>query len=94
MAAGTGRLMELAARIAQIIIPVLLIVTVGYFYGRHARPELSGFNRVVLDVLSPLLTYSALASRDFRLQDHAALLAGGGRWPAPPAPSRARWCRW
>jgi hypothetical protein len=31
----------------------------------------------VLDVLSPALTYSALASKDFRLQDHALLLGGG-----------------
>lgn len=69
--------MELLARIAQVIIPVFLIVAVGFFYGRRARPDLSSFNRIVLDVLAPMLVYSALAARDFRLQDHTALLAGG-----------------
>ncbi len=69
--------MELAQRIAQVIIPVFFIVAVGYFYGRKARPDLSAFNRVVLDVLAPMLVYSALAARDFKLQDHTLLLLGG-----------------
>lgn len=69
--------MELAERIAQVIIPVFFIVAVGYLYGRKARPDLSAFNRVVLDVLAPVLVYSALAARDFRLQDHTPLLLGG-----------------
>jgi len=38
---------------------------------------MSTFNRIALDVLAPLLVYSALASRDFRMADHAALLVGG-----------------
>jgi malate permease and related proteins len=69
--------MELAARIAQVIVPVFFIVAVGFFYGRHARPDLASFNRIVLDVLAPALVYSALAAKDFRLGDHAVLLLGG-----------------
>jgi hypothetical protein len=69
--------MELLARIAQVIVPVFLIVAVGYAYGRRVRPDLGGFNRVALDVLSPLLVYTALAGKEFRLQDHLPLLAGG-----------------
>jgi predicted permease len=69
--------MELLARIAQVIIPVFLIVAVGFFYGRRVRPDLSGFNRVVLDVLSPLLVYTALAGKEFRWQEHVPLLASG-----------------
>jgi predicted permease len=69
--------MELAARIAQVIVPVFLIVAVGFFYGRRARPDLSDFNRIVLDVLAPMLVYCGLADRDFRLRDHTGLLAGG-----------------
>lgn len=69
--------MELLARIAQVIVPVFLIVAIGYFYARHKRPEMSGFNRIVLDVLSPTIVYTALAGKDFRLQDHLPLLAGG-----------------
>lgn len=69
--------MELAARIAQVIVPVFLIVAVGYVYGRRARPDLASFNRIVLDVLAPALVYTALAAKDFRLGDHAVLLLGG-----------------
>lgn len=69
--------MDLLARIAQVIVPVFLIVAVGFAYGRRARPDLSSFNRIVLDVLAPVLVYSALAAKEFRLQDHALLLGGG-----------------
>ncbi|MDM7949656.1 AEC family transporter [Hydrogenophaga sp.] len=69
--------MELLARIADVIIPVFLIVAIGYGYGRRRAPDLSAFNRIALDVLAPLLVYSALAAKDFRLGDHLALLVGG-----------------
>lgn len=69
--------MELAQRIAQVMTPVFFIVALGYGYGRRSAPDLTVFNRIVLDVLSPLLVYSALAARDFRLVEHALLLAGG-----------------
>lgn len=69
--------MELLQRIAGIIVPVFLVVGVGFFYGRRARPDLTALNRVVLDVLAPVLVYSALAAKDFRLGEHGTLLAGG-----------------
>ena len=69
--------MELVARIAQVIVPVFLIVAVGYVYARRAQPEMSGFNRIVLDVLSPFIVYTALAGREFQLREHLPLLAGG-----------------
>jgi hypothetical protein len=69
--------MDLATRIALVIIPVFFIVAVGFFYGRRAAPDLTSFNRITLDVLAPALVYSALADKDFRLQEHAVLLLGG-----------------
>jgi predicted permease len=69
--------MDLLQRIAQIIVPVFFIVAVGFAFGRRARPDLSSFNRIVLDVLAPLLVYTALAAKDFHLGDHGRLLAGG-----------------
>lgn len=69
--------MDAVARIAQVIVPVFFIVAVGFFYGRRARPDMATFNRVVLDVLSPVLVYTALADKSFRLGDHTVLLAGG-----------------
>jgi predicted permease len=69
--------MELILRIADVIIPVFLIVVIGYGYARRKAPDMGVFNRIALDVLAPVLVYSALASRDFRLADHGPLLVGG-----------------
>ncbi|TNF62920.1 MAG: AEC family transporter [Burkholderiales bacterium] len=69
--------MDLIARIADVIIPVFLIVAIGYGYARRSPPDLSVFNRIALDVLAPVLVYSALAAKDFRLADHVPLLIGG-----------------
>lgn len=69
--------MELLARIAQVIVPVFLIVAIGYGYARRARPDMTGFNRIMLDVLSPVIVYTALAGKEFDLREHAPLLAGG-----------------
>lgn len=69
--------MELVQRIGQVIFPVFFIVAIGFIYGRRARPDLTSFNRIVLDVLAPALVYSALADKEFHLQDHAVLLLGG-----------------
>lgn len=69
--------MELLQRISQVIIPVFFIVGIGYFYARRNAPDMTVFNRIALDVLAPVLVYSALASRDFHLMNHLPLLAGG-----------------
>ena len=69
--------MDLITRIADVIIPVFLIVAIGYVYARRKAPDMSVFNRIALDVLAPVLVYSALSSRDFHLADHVPLLIGG-----------------
>lgn len=69
--------MDLLSRIADVIIPVFLIVAIGYGYARRKVPDLSTFNRIALDVLAPVLVYSALAAKDFHLADHVSLLIGG-----------------
>jgi predicted permease len=69
--------MDLISRIADVIIPVFLIVAIGYGYARRQPPDLSVFNRIALDVLAPVLVYSALASKDFNIAEHVSLLIGG-----------------
>ncbi|MGC4394176.1 AEC family transporter [Hydrogenophaga crocea] len=69
--------MDLIARIAEIIVPVFLIVAIGYGYARRKPTDLVVFNRIALDVLAPLLVYTALASRDFDLDGQAPLLVAG-----------------
>lgn len=69
--------MDLIARIADVIIPVFLIVAIGYGYARGRALDMTVFNRIALDVLAPLLVYSALASKNFVITEHLTLLAGG-----------------
>jgi malate permease and related proteins len=69
--------MELLARIADVIIPVFFIVAIGYFYALRKAPDMASFNRIALDVLAPLLVYSALAAKDFQIAEHWSLLIGG-----------------
>ena len=69
--------MTVVGRIIEIIVPVFFIVTVGFLYARRFRPDMTWFSRIALDVCTPMLTYSALASRNFEIAQHAALLAGG-----------------
>jgi len=69
--------MDLLARIVQVIVPVFLIVAIGYFYARRVRPDMSGFNRIVLDVLSPMIVYTARADRQFQWREHVPLLLAG-----------------
>lgn len=69
--------MNLIARITEIIVPVFLIVAIGYGYARRRPLDMAVFNRVALDVLAPLLVYSALASRDFDLAGEVPLLIAG-----------------
>lgn len=69
--------MDLIARIADVIIPVVLIVAIGFAYASRQAPDMGTFNRIALDVLAPMLVYSALASRDFVIAEHLVLLVGG-----------------
>lgn len=69
--------MDLIARVADVIIPVFLIVAIGFGYARHRALDMTVFNRIALDVLAPMLVYSALAARDFVIAEHLALLVGG-----------------
>ena len=69
--------MDLIARITDVIIPVFLIVAIGFGYARRGAPDMTVFNRVALDVLAPVLVYSALAAKDFHLSEHVTLLMGG-----------------
>ena len=69
--------MNLLLRIIEVIVPVFFTVALGYLYARRHQPDMKTFNHVALDVCVPLLTYSALASSSFHLQEHSLLLLGG-----------------
>lgn len=63
-------------RILAIVTPVLLIVLIGYLYARRHRPDLAAMNTLTVDLLSPLLVFSALTARGFDLLANRWLIAG------------------
>jgi predicted permease len=65
---------DILAQIGTVIVPVFLIVAVGYVYGRRTRIDMGAFNRIALDVLAPCLVFASLASKDFNLVAQAPLL--------------------
>ncbi|TFW07522.1 AEC family transporter [Oxalobacteraceae bacterium OM1] len=73
--------MQAFERILGIILPVFIIIAVGYGYGRlrgsTVRADMSAVNRVSMDVLCPLLVFTALASKDFDLARNGMLILAG-----------------
>lgn len=65
------------ARVLGIILPVFLIIALGYGYARRARPDMAWVNRINVNVLAPALIFTALAAKDFDLAANGLLILGG-----------------
>ncbi|WP_108125612.1 AEC family transporter [Saccharospirillum mangrovi] len=60
-------------RIAGIIVPIFLVVLVGYLYGRRHAPDMEAANRINMDVFTPILILSVFASRPLDLGNFGPL---------------------
>jgi predicted permease len=73
--------MEILTRILGIILPVFIIIGLGYAYARvrgdTVRTDMLSVNRVSMDVLMPLLIFTALAAKNFDVAHNATLIAAG-----------------
>jgi len=73
--------MDVLSRIAGIILPVFLITAAGYCYarmrGEQVTEDMAGLSRVNVELLSPVLLFSALASKDFDLVANLPLILAG-----------------
>ena len=73
--------MQMLERIVGIIVPVFVIIALGYGYarlrGKTVQADMVAVNRVSMDVLCPLLVFTALASRDFDLAHNSLLIVAG-----------------
>ncbi len=65
------------ARVLGIILPVFLIIALGFGYARRARPDMTWINRINVNVLAPALIFTALAAKDFDLAANGLLILGG-----------------
>jgi predicted permease len=63
-------------RIVGIILPVFLVVLVGYLFARRAKPDMSMVNRISMNILAPALVFSALASKEFNVGENKLLMLG------------------
>jgi predicted permease len=63
-------------RILGIILPVFVVILVGYFYARRAKPDMTAVNRISMTILSPALIFSALASKSFDVGANQLLMVG------------------
>lgn len=64
-------------RIAGIVVPIFLVVLVGFLYGRRHAPDMEAANRINMDVFTPFLILSVFASRPLNLGDYMPLAIGG-----------------
>ena len=66
----------MVARIVGIIVPVFLIIALGYAYAWRVRPDMTMVNRISMNVLAPALIFSALAGKEFDVAANASLMLG------------------
>jgi len=63
-------------RVLGIILPVFLIIALGFGYARRAKPDMTWVNRINVNVLAPALIFTALAGKDFDLAANRLLIVG------------------
>jgi len=56
---------DLITQIAEITLPIFVIALIGFFYSRAVKPDLSGANRLVVDIALPILIFTSLSAKDF-----------------------------
>jgi malate permease and related proteins len=73
--------MDVFQRIVGIILPVFVIIGLGFAYARlrgsTVRTDMNAVNRVSMDVLCPLLVFTALAGKEFHLAENSVLMLAG-----------------
>jgi predicted permease len=74
----TDDTLAIALRIISILAPIILIVAVGFWYGRKHDPEMSSANRLNMDVFVPALILGAMAGRDFEPAAYVKLAIAAG----------------
>jgi predicted permease len=63
-------------RILGIIVPVFLVVALGWAWARRTKPDMAWVNRLNMTVLAPALIFTALSGKDFDLAANRILILG------------------
>lgn len=67
---------SLLIRILLIMAPLSAVVLLGFFYARRVKPDLSGANRITVDLCLPALVFASLSTKQFAVGQQAAFLLG------------------
>lgn len=62
--------------LANIVLPVFLIIAVGALYAHKFKPDISWINKLNMDVFIPALIFSVLSNSDFQLVNYLHLALG------------------
>src|ERR1044071_3802275 len=63
-------------RILGIILPVFLVIGLGFLYARRTKPDMSWVNRININVLAPALIFTALSGKEFDVLASGPLILG------------------
>jgi len=66
----------LLERIFQTVVPLVVIVSIGYFYARWRSTDMAITNRINIDVFCPALIFSVMSAKSFDLPAFSVLAAG------------------
>jgi len=62
-------------RVLSVIVPVFLVIALGFAYARRTKPDMTWVNRINVNVLAPALIFTALAGKYFDLFANGLLIA-------------------
>lgn len=63
-------------RILLIMAPLIAVVLLGFLYARRVKPDLSGANKLAVDVCLPALVFASLSTKQFVFSQQAPFLLG------------------
>ena len=63
-------------RILEITLPIFAIVFAGFVYGRFTKPNMSGANKIIMDLALPCLVFTSLSAKKFDFYSHSTFLLG------------------
>ena len=52
-------------KIIDITLPIFLLALIGFFYSKRVKPDLSGSNKLIVDIALPILIFISLSAKSF-----------------------------
>ena len=56
---------DMILKIIDITLPIFLLALIGFFYSKRVNPDLSGSNKLIVDIALPILIFISLSAKSF-----------------------------